>query len=286
MAYKEDTFWEEHEPVYSESDALREKAEDRGMVAEEVSDWRKWGPSLVLSIPLLYFVTIATLRSGVDRANALFAFMMLFPIALLLTFVLQSAVRRYRLVEDDTWVEHSPPPRRRPHALLLQVLGTHTLYARVGPPQAGESPIYFHPDIRGVGHWYVVPFYVLAMCNALVGVMLYASPLALLYITFILLHVFRAGYMRARVKAGVRVFGMGVEGKAEEKPPHRFEAVQRAELRWDTLLQQSYLLLSTDNGDTRYYSPTNDPLYLARLAKHRIPEGVLQRRDGDGVAIA
>lgn len=44
MAYKEDTFWEEHEPVYSESEALREKAEDRGMVAEEVSDWRKWGP--------------------------------------------------------------------------------------------------------------------------------------------------------------------------------------------------------------------------------------------------
>lgn len=284
MAVKEDKFWEEHEPVYSESEALREKAGVPGIVAEEVSDWKRWGPSLVLTIPLIYFGIVATVRSGAERVEALFAFSMLYPIGMLLDFVLQSVVRRYRLVEDECWVELSPLPFWRPHALVEHVVGTPALYARLAPPRVGEPPIYFHPDFRAVGYWFVVPFYVLATCYALLGVVLHANLLAALCLAVIFLHVYRAWHLRVRVKAGLRVFGTGQEENADETPVRRFEAVQRAELRWDALLQQSYLLLGIGDEQTRYYSPTDDALYLARLVKHRLPEGVLRLHEGNPAA--
>lgn len=284
MAVKEDKFREEHKPVYSEAEALKEKVGVEGIVAEEVSDWKRWGAVMFVGIPICAVAIIGIFDSEVGWVEALAAIIVLIAIGMTLEAFLQSFRRRYRLavggVLDGQFLSHC----RRPHALLQHVLSTPALYTQLGPPQAGELATYIHPGRSDIWYWLIVPSYVLVVCFAFIGMLLYMSSKPVLLLVFVLVHLFRAWRMRTRVKAGVRAFGTGQEESADETPLRRFEAVQRAELRWDALLQQSYLLLGIGDEETRYYSPTDDALYLARLVKHRLPEGVLRLHEGNPAA--
>lgn len=50
-----------------------------------------------------------------------------------------------------------------------------------------------------------------------------------------------------------------------------YEDITRARLEWDSMFTREYLRLSHPTGEYRLYNDTDDPLYLLRLLKYRLP---------------
>jgi hypothetical protein len=269
MAHKQDSFWEDHEPVYSNDPT---EPEELGMVAEEVRDWKIWGSQLVLWIPIFVLVLYTFFDSGIESVGISFDLIFLIPIVCVLEILIHSALRRYRLVEDDAWAEGETPAPRRPHALLRHIFETPELFVRLGLPQDGDSPGYFHPYTFGPTIWVLFIGYGIAMFYASLGLILFLNWLPGVYLALILVPHYRPLRLWLRVRKGVRALGTGQEVEVAKAYPRRFEDVQRAELRWDTFLGQSYLLLGFKDKQLRYYAPTDDPLYVLRIAKHRMPQ--------------
>lgn len=68
----------------------------------------------------------------------------------------------------------------------------------------------------------------------------------------------------------------------EDSPSIPFDRVKSAILHWDRLLQREYLLLEYDGGQLRYYNFTGDPLYLLRQWKQRMAGSGLRVSDERG----
>lgn len=194
---------------------------------------------------------------------------------LFLAFVRFGLSQRFRLVTDP-----KRPPEKLPD-LLQRVALTPDLLRRLGPPQPVQGTL---SVIRGMFPILVsgVPVYLLMTELILVMTALWIFQMSYYPVPYLLLAValvFNAGavpllitrWVRRRAGVGVQVLGMGGEGLEDNKTMARFDEVQDAELWWDSLLGQPYLLLDIYGEKLRYYSPVNDRLHLLRLAKYRMP---------------
>lgn len=81
-----------------------------------------------------------------------------------------------------------------------------------------------------------------------------------------------------RLGARVEVSGDGVV-KRSGRVSMPFEDFTSTRLAWDAMFTREYLRLSHPTGEYRLYNDTDDPLYLLRLLKYRLPVNTLAVRE-------
>ncbi len=265
MAYKNDTFWQRHAPVYSDEDHL----EDLGLFADEAWEWRNWFLSIGLATPLIVPIIYLSYAQGPPSLDQITVFMMISAVYCAGIEWFFAATRvRYRLVADKTWAEDKSVRPRHSDALLRHVVNTPNLYAWLAVPASIKKGL---KD----GEQHLLLMYVFSF-SAVGALFLFMTgkyiPLAILSIIALSLIYIRGYRLRSVVKRSVRTFGDGLEPNDEVHTPLNFGDVESVELCWDNFVCRSYLRLRIGWERIAYYNPSGDPIYLLSLVKHRMPQ--------------
>lgn len=268
MAFKQDTFWEDHPPIGGEGPFYP------GLRTYDVFDWKSYCGfvvSLPIALAIVFYFFYHSFPSPVEWG--------LIWLLLVATLPL-NALQRYRLYDDNSATpEFDGRPQRVP-ALIAHVAHSERLMGRLGPPESDFRDYVWYNDTY---HSIVVTLFLMAIGIAVMAVAFVAGAVLLfptevrelpfmgLYLLLSFIPLLGTLWLRRRVRAGVKLLGTGEEGPDKAEARARWKDVSGAALRWDWLLGQPYLLLELHGATLRYYSPAKDPLHLLRIAKYRLP---------------
>ncbi len=268
MAFKEKTFWKDHPPISCP------EAPSRGIEVERAFTWFSvwvFGFTLLTSLGSVY---LFSQPGPVDFETLYIMYMLLIPIFVPIGTLIESAGRRYCLVEEKQWAEAEGAVRWRYVALLNHILRTPSLYDRLAPPVERDRFKYRSVVTEMPDNPVFLSVLWLGTCALPVLWVMWSNfPRLWLTLIAVVVLLLRLLWLRFCVTRSVRDFGYGIESSGTTVGSrYHFADVERATIHVDPLLCQPYLRLEMGADRCRYYNPTDDDLYLVRLVKHRMPQ--------------
>lgn len=272
MAFKQDTFWEEHPPVGID------KPDQPGLRLYEVIELRQIYRFILMMG--LFLAGMVWLQWREPRWFDALSFLGL-PFLIFLGYLslsIDGNIRRHRAYYND---RATPEPGRLPD-LLRWVANSKWLMDRLAPPEPlPRIPSIFQNDFpQYVGPFTMVAYSSFTLLNGIMALFLLPGrlPAGTGTLTFCALMLglfgvplFFYAWVYRRVRVGVSVMGTGDKARDGDRVLFHFEDVRAAGLCWDYLLGRPYLMLDVNGVPLRYYGTVSEPLHLLRLAKYRMP---------------
>lgn len=274
MAWKEDTFWENHPQTKSLPEWWKKAPRPRrGLRLKprfRISDNLR-----AISLLAVTFIGIY-IHPSLPRFPHLLPYFPTFMLALALTAGLVSAqCSRYYLFDAVTGRFVSRKPARR-YDLLVRIASDPALMEHLGEPNWRQErlglalPIPCGRFSMGASTFILALFLTLLLFSTVSMAWWGITTLIIGTIALMVVLYRRIGPSKPRGDFQ----GRGCPPDDSDRIP--YDSVRAATLHWDRLLQREYLLLEHDGGTLRYYNFTGDPLYLLRLWKQRMPGALLE----------
>lgn len=268
MAWKEDTFWENH-PQTRSLPEWWEKAPRPRQGLRLRTRFRVPIVLRALSVLVMIFTGIC-INPFMSLPGHLLPFLPTLVLALALTASLVPAqCSRYYLFDCVTGAFVSRKPARR-YDLLVRIASDPALMEHLGKPD-------WRRECLGLAQPIPCGIFSISASSCVLAIFL-ALPLfirvnmawwgvtTLIAGTIALMLVLYRRIGPSKPRGGFQ--GRGCPPDDSDRIP--YDRVTDATLHWDRLLQREYLLLEHDGENLRYYNFTGDPLYLLRLWNERM----------------
>jgi hypothetical protein len=277
MAWKEDTFWENHPQPTSPPDCWHWKP------APRTRQGLRLKPRFQVPVDTIFVVNsvfVILLQQLAPELLEPLHYLPMYPVFFLVWFsfhfvLLSSLIPRYYLFDA---VSQSFLSRKPAHlySLLKRIASDAILLEHLGETDWRRAP-------AGIG-WsqlYTKSSILVCLCFLAIGgiaallktVNVYwCLNMSILTVTTLYVVLLYRRVSPSRPRDGYE--GRGEPPDDSDRVP--YDRVRTATLHWDRLLQREFLLLEHDSGHMRYYNFTGDPLYLLRLWKERMPATALR----------